>query len=167
MSTPVDSTVTFPPYVRRSSQQHSVWYMGALFTFLSTAEDTHGDFLLVEAQAQAGGEPPPHTHAKEDEAYYVLDGSMEFWVGDHHLVAPAGSYVFLPRTVRHGWKITSGKARFLFMCWPAGLERYFMEFAQPAERLEMPPLPDMSKIDMPRFLKRGHEYGIQFYLGPA
>jgi quercetin dioxygenase-like cupin family protein len=138
--------------------------MGALFTFLSTGEDTNGEFLLVEAVGQSGGEPPQHTHAKEDEAYYVLEGAMEFWVGDSHLEAPVGSYVFLPRDVMHCWKITSGTARFLFMCWPAGLEGYFNEFAEPAERLEIPRLPDFSKIDMPRFLERGRAYGIEFQL---
>jgi quercetin dioxygenase-like cupin family protein len=139
--------------------------MGALFTFLSTAEDTDGGFMLVEALARSGGEPPPHTHAKEDEAYYVLEGSMEFWVGDKHLLAPVGAYVLLPKEVRHSWKITSGTARFAFMCWPAGLEGYFKEFAEPAERLEMPPLPDFSKIDLPRFIERGRAYGIEFHLG--
>jgi len=159
--------MTIPSYARRTSRQDSVWYMGALFTFLSTGEDTNGEFLLVEAVAQSGGEPPPHTHANEDEAYYVLEGAMEFWVGDQHHLAPAGSYVFLPKNVIHRWKITSGTARMLFMCWPAGLEDYFREFAEPAGELKMPGLPDFSKMDMPRFIERGRAYGIEFQLATA
>lgn len=154
------------PYTRHTSDQDSVWYLGALFTFLSTAEDTNGQFLLVEALSQAGGEPPPHTHSFEDEAYYVVEGSLEFWVGDRHLLAPAGSYVFLPKLVRHAWKITSGQARLLIMCWPAGLEGYFKEFAEPAKQLVMPSLPDPATIDMPKFIERGRVYGIEFHLDP-
>src|SRR5579871_2243081 len=103
--------MTIQPYARCTSRQDSVWYFGALFTFLSTADDTNGQYMLVEAVAQFGGEPPPHTHANEDEAYYVLDGSMEFWIGEAHLQAPKGTYVLLPRNVPHRWKLTSGQAR--------------------------------------------------------
>jgi len=156
-----------PPYARRTSSPDSVWYMGALFTFLATAKDTNGQFMLIEALAQPGGEPPPHTHAREDEAYYVVEGSLEFWVGDQHLLAPAGSYVYLPKNVRHGWKITSGPARLLIMCWPAGLEAYFVEFAEPAQQLVLPPLPNFASIDMPRLIERGRAYGIEFDLPPG
>jgi len=45
--------MSMPSYARRTSRQDSVWYMGALFTFLSTSEDTNGAFLLVEAVAQS------------------------------------------------------------------------------------------------------------------
>ena len=152
------------PYARHTSSPDSFWYMGALFTFLSTAEDTNGQFMLVEALGQPGGEPAPHTHSLEDEAYYVLEGSLEFWVGDEHLMAPAGTYVYLPRNVRHSWKIHSVHARLLIMCWPAGLEGYFKEFAEPAKQLVLPPLPDPASIDMERFIERGRAYGIEFHL---
>lgn len=51
----------------------------------------------------AGREPPLHVHHGEDEAFYVLEGDFTFHVGGHLLPAPAGTLVFLPREVAHGF----------------------------------------------------------------
>ena len=53
----------------RQSLDHSVWYNGALMTFLATGEDTHGQFALIEAVARRGNVPPPHIHHREDEIF--------------------------------------------------------------------------------------------------
>lgn len=89
---------------------------------------------------------------------------MEFWVGGQHFSAPAGTHVYLPRKVEHEWKMDSSQVKMLFMCWPAGIEDYFREFAQPAKDLVIPPLPKAGEIDLERFIERGRAYGIEFHL---
>src|SRR5215470_20105381 len=49
----------------RQSLDRSVWYSGWLMTFLATAEDTQGQFALIEAVARKGNVPPPHIHHRE------------------------------------------------------------------------------------------------------
>ena len=38
----------------RQSLEHSVWYNGALVTFLATGEDTAGQFALIEVVSRRG-----------------------------------------------------------------------------------------------------------------
>ena len=45
-------------------------------------EQAGGDWAVVEWHLRAGDEPPIHTHTREDETVYVLDGSITAYVGD-------------------------------------------------------------------------------------
>ena len=46
---------------------------------------------------------PPHTHAREDECSFVLDGELTCYVGGDVVTAPMGSYVLKPRGVPHAF----------------------------------------------------------------
>ena len=48
-------------------------------------EQARGDWAVVEWHLRAGDEPPIHTHTREDEALYVVDGAITAIVGDHLL----------------------------------------------------------------------------------
>src|SRR5215469_8357115 len=89
----------------RQSLDRSVWYSGHLMTFLATAEDTQGQFALIEAVARRGDVPPPHIHHREDETFYVLEGEMTFSVGGQTIKATPGTIVSLPRDVAHSFVI--------------------------------------------------------------
>ena len=51
-----------------------------------------GDRLLSR-----GSGPPPHVHEREDEAFYVLEGSCEVTVGNDRFDAREGFFIFAPR----------------------------------------------------------------------
>lgn len=62
------------------------------------------DFAMFEsALPPAFDGPPPHVHRVYDEAFYVLDGSVAFSLDGHTTDRPAGSCVFIPRGVPHGF----------------------------------------------------------------
>src|SRR6266566_2919901 len=44
---------------------------------------------------------PLHVHYADDEAWYVLEGTLAFRLGDQQFEAPAGTAVFAPRGVPH------------------------------------------------------------------
>ena len=44
-------------------------------------EQSGGDWAVVEAHVRAGDGPPMHTHTREDETAYVLDGAITVDVG--------------------------------------------------------------------------------------
>jgi mannose-6-phosphate isomerase-like protein (cupin superfamily) len=68
-------------------------------------------------------EYPGHTHRTEDEIFYVLKGSLTFNCGDDLLDADEGSFVFLPRGLRHGYRIRDGgEAHLLVITSPADPE---------------------------------------------
>jgi quercetin dioxygenase-like cupin family protein len=89
----------------RKSLDRSVWYNGWLLTFLATAEETRGQFSLIEATTRKGNVPPRHIHHREEETFYVLEGEMTVSVGDRTIKATPGTMVCLPRDVAHSFAI--------------------------------------------------------------
>jgi quercetin dioxygenase-like cupin family protein len=88
-------------------------------------EKAGDDWAVVEWQVRAGDEPPIHTHTREDETLYVLDGSITAFVGDERIDVEAGSYAALPKNVPHGLTVRGDQARLLVTLEPAGAE-YFL-----------------------------------------
>jgi quercetin dioxygenase-like cupin family protein len=74
----------------------------------------------------AGDEPPIHTHTREDETLYVLEGAIVAYVGDERFEVEAGSYAALPNNVRHGFSVRGDEARPLVTVAPAGVEYFFV-----------------------------------------
>jgi quercetin dioxygenase-like cupin family protein len=89
-------------------------------------EQSGGDWAVVEWRVRAGGEPPMHTHTREDETLYILEGAITAYVGDETIEVEAGSYAALPKDVPHGFTVRSEQARFLVTLEPAGAEYFFV-----------------------------------------
>lgn len=129
------------PYQRGPAVGQSVWYPGALFTWLARAEDTGGAFALLDAHTRKGTEPPPHTHTHEDEAVVVVDGDVTYRAGQKVMHVAAGQFVYLPRGFEHSFTVNSPDAHLLILMTPGGLETTFDEFSKPAPALTLPPAP--------------------------
>jgi mannose-6-phosphate isomerase-like protein (cupin superfamily) len=120
------------PFVLRKGEGQSVWSLGGRFTMKVGEADAGGRFALVEALAFRSTEPPLHIHHKEDEAWYVLDGHMTFYVGDAVLEADAGSFVFGPSGIAHTFTVDVEPTRVLVFASPAGFEHFALELGDPA-----------------------------------
>ena len=51
-----------------------------------------------------GGRTKAHFHAEHETAFYVLSGACDLWFGpalEHHEVARAGDYLYIPAGVSH------------------------------------------------------------------
>jgi quercetin dioxygenase-like cupin family protein len=116
--------------------------MGSLFRWLATAQDTGGAFALAEIEVRAGSEPPPHQHTHEEESFYVLEGSVDFYLDGCLRSARAGDFVVLPRGRTHAFRVRSDRARALMCITPAGLEDAFFATSEAAPRCELPPPPE-------------------------
>jgi len=148
----------------QQSLDHSVWYNGALMTFLVTGEDTHGQFALIEAVGRRGSDAPPHIHHREDEIFYVLEGEIVFSVSDRIIKGTPGTMIFLPRDVRHSFTIESEQYRMLILVTPAGFEAWFREFSVPAPAMTMPPANELAYGEVQRMLEAAPRYGLEFVL---
>ncbi|MGH2473613.1 MAG: quercetin 2,3-dioxygenase [Candidatus Limnocylindria bacterium] len=136
------------PFLLRKGEGQSVWSLGGRFTMKVTEKDGGGRFALVEALAFRATEPPLHIHHNEDEAWYIVDGQMTFYVGDDVLEAREGSFVYAPRGIAHTFTVDVEPTRVLVFASPAGFERFAMELGDPATTDEPPvglavPSPDV------------------------
>lgn len=59
-----------------------------------------------------------HVHYADDEAWYVLDGTLTFRFVDRELEAPAGTTVFVPAGVAHTYYEAHGPTRYLMILTP-------------------------------------------------
>jgi mannose-6-phosphate isomerase-like protein (cupin superfamily) len=88
---------------------------------------TQGDVAVVEFIV-----PPrsfgalPHTHSREDEYFYVLNGEVRFLDDDRTVVAPAGTFAAMPRGHLHAfWNASAAPARVLMAVTPGEFVRFF------------------------------------------
>ena len=82
-----------------------------------------GANFVVAEWKDAGGPPGPprwiaplHLHRNDDEAWYVLEGTLCVRVGNEVVEAPVGSAVFVPRGTPHTyWNPGPGLVRYLLV----------------------------------------------------
>src|SRR5207302_1660437 len=90
---------------------------------------TGGAFAVVEHVIQPGTMlAVPHTHSREDEVSFVVEGEIGGLIGDQSFRAPRGAYVLKPRGIVHAvWNSGSEVARIVEIISPSGFESYFAE----------------------------------------
>jgi quercetin dioxygenase-like cupin family protein len=134
-------------YALHREEGPAVWFLDTLTLVKATGEQTGGAFGLIEQVLPAGFGSPYHVHHAEDETFYLLEGEATFISGGHRFKATAGSYVFLPREIPHGFKVDA-PSRLLVLTTPAGFEQFVIEASRPARELALPPAepPDMEKL---------------------
>ena len=126
------------PYLLRPGEGPAVWSLGGRFTTKVPGDAAAGRFALVEALAFQSTEPPLHVHRREDEAWYVLDGHMTFYVGDDAFEAANGAFVYAPAGIAHTFTVDVEPTRVLVFASPAGFEHFALELGEPAIGDERP-----------------------------
>ena len=72
------------------------------------------DLCLIEFELEPTHEgPDPHSHTDHTDSFYVLDGTVNFQLGDENIVAGPGSFVAAPPGVAHGFRTGPNGARML------------------------------------------------------
>ncbi|MGI9435676.1 MAG: cupin domain-containing protein [Geminicoccaceae bacterium] len=101
---------------------------GDAYRQLAYGSHTDNCYYLMEATVPPGGGPPRHMQTREEEGFYVLEGEVEFEADGETIVAPAGTFLNVPKDVPHRFENKSGTdARMLILFAPAGLEKFFAE----------------------------------------
>jgi quercetin dioxygenase-like cupin family protein len=116
-------------FVRAPSAGPVLNVLGVTHIYKALGTDTAGSFSLWEAVVPPGDGPPPHTHTREDEAFYVLSGELLFeFEGETHRVT-SGGFVFGARGRRHCFRnVGDQPARLLILGVPGdGLDHMFAE----------------------------------------
>jgi mannose-6-phosphate isomerase-like protein (cupin superfamily) len=122
-----------------STPEQARWWFGALAVIKADAAGTNGQLSIVEMTEPPGAEAPLHVHHREDESFYVLEGSVTLRVGDETVELGPGEFAFGPRDVPHRYTVGPDGCRMLFILTPGGFEKLVVEMSRPAESLTLPP----------------------------
>jgi quercetin dioxygenase-like cupin family protein len=117
--------LTDPVLTGRGAGRSRDYGSGSILELKLYGDQSGGDWAVVENLVRAGDEPPIHTHTREDETLYVLEGAITAFVGDQQIEVEAGSYGALPKGLPHGLKVRGDAVRLLVTLVPAGAE-YFL-----------------------------------------
>jgi quercetin dioxygenase-like cupin family protein len=135
--------------------------VGDVYRVLASGRQTGNVYALSEIRVSPNNGPPPHIHSREEESFFVLEGEVEFQLGDEKITALPGTFIQGPRGVPHSFKNnTQLPARMLAFVTPARFENFFNEFAQPVASFDSPAMP-ASKDEVDKLLTAAPNYGLQ------
>ena len=98
-------------------------------TVKASEEETGGVVSVIENEEPPGFGPPIHVHHDCAEAFYVLEGEYVMFLADREVVCRAGSFVFIPRGARHGFRVGDVPSRKLNFYFPASMVGFFEDLA--------------------------------------
>ena len=118
--------------IRMPDEGKGVTLAGKPLVFLVTGQDTKHTSMFdwtVPAHFSTG----LHVHRVQEETFFVLEGECDWQIGDRHVRATPGTYVFIPPGVPHNiGNVTDTPARMIMTVSPPGHEHYFEELAKMA-----------------------------------
>lgn len=96
--------------------------MSALFK--TDGPETAAGYSISEWWLEAGASGPgKHSHEVNDDIFYLLEGTMSFWLADRWIEASKGAFIRVPAGVEHDYENrTSERAGMLNIYIPGGFE---------------------------------------------
>ena len=134
-------TTTTTTIIRGSDEGEATWFFNALMTTKASAAETGGAYSLTEHLVTAASNPPMHVQVEEDEAFYVLEGEVEFEVDGAVVTAAPGTFAFVARGAAHLFRVLTPTARMLVICSGKAsdnLEDFFRGMGEPATARVLP-----------------------------
>lgn len=144
--------------VRNPGEGRAFWMLGGLYELKAASTETDGAMTVMEMTLPAGAGPPPHTHPGS-ESVYVLEGTLRYHIGDEVFEGGPGSFFHIPAGVMENFEPVTD-IRILVTYAPGGIEKFFAEAGEPAERREVPPAPT-EPPDIERLMAIGEKHGMQ------
>ncbi len=121
-----------------SDQAQAVQLGGTGVVFRLNGQATGGSFAVVEHPLYPMTlAAPTHTHTREDEYSYIMEGEITFSIGEQVFTAKPGDWICKPRGIPHTfWNGSPNPARIIEIISPAGFESYFREMAAAVQNRE-------------------------------
>jgi quercetin dioxygenase-like cupin family protein len=148
----------------QSGEGDSYLVAGDIFTFKATSEQTDGKYALFEVVVAPQLGPPPHIHSREDEAFYIQEGTIEFHLDEQTIVANPGTFLHSPKGQLHSFRnIGEAVAKMLIWTAPGGIEKFFAQVGTKVESSSVSPLPITQEV-IDLMLATAPKYGITIVL---
>ncbi len=156
--------------VRHRDQGAATWFLNSLVTTKITADETGGTYGISEHLLTAAANPPMHVQTHEEEAFYVIDGEVEFEVDGTIERCTPGSLAFVPRGAAHTFRVLTGTARMMVIASSpgpvqgGGVQNFFTAAGTPASARV---LPEASAPDPVAITAIAALHGIEILPPPA
>ena len=142
-----------PAVIVKAGEREALNVLGMPLRFLCDSRETGGAWSLFEEDVPLGMGPPPHRH-DWDEAYFILEGEVDFEIDGEPVHSKAGDFNYMPRNTVHAFKgASSSAARVLIFAAPGHSSEFFEELNKEVRRL-----PD----DLIKVPEIGLRHGIEF-----
>ena len=141
MSTTISTDRTTLAYSLSEEDGEDFSLFGLLVTIKISADETGGQYSLIEAAVPPGLGSPWHIHPDEDEWFYCRAGEFTVYVGDQRLTLTAGGFAFGPKGVPHTFIGGPQGGKMLFGAGPK-FEGFLREIAEPLTEHILPPPPE-------------------------
>ncbi len=151
-------------HVRHSGDGKAFWFLNGLYEVKASSEETNGALTVMEMTIPEGMGPPPHTHPGT-ESVYVIEGTVRYHIAGETVEGGPGSFFHIPEGTLERFEPTS-TVRLLITYAPGGIEKFFAEAGEPAQRRELPPHSD-TPPDVDRVIEIAKRHGIQMQPMPA
>ncbi len=89
-----------------------------------SAADTGGTYSLIEDNLSAEFTLGLHLHRHHAESFYILEGSILFYVDGDWVDASPGSAIHIPPGVPHAVDKPGSNAQMLMVIQPSGFDQY-------------------------------------------
>jgi quercetin dioxygenase-like cupin family protein len=127
------------PFILKPGEGRSIDLGTFAMSLKATNEQTGGAFTLLEATEPPDFGPPMHIHSNAAEAFYVLEGEYRIFVEAQEFPCPAGSFIYIPAGITHGFRVGSVQSRKLNLYSPAAMVDYFDELSDAIRRGDADP----------------------------
>jgi quercetin dioxygenase-like cupin family protein len=144
--------------VRKLDEGKAFWMLGGLYEVKASSDETGGEMTVMQMTMPAGAGPPPHIHPGS-ESVYVLDGTLRYHIAGETYEGGPGSFFHIPEGVLENFEPVTD-CRVLVIYTPGGIEQFFAEAGEPAERRAVPPAPT-EPPDIDRLIAIGKKYGME------
>ena len=150
--------------IRAPGEGEHRWFLGVLSTHKVSGADTDGRLAVMEMTFPKGASPPLHTHP-QDETFYVLEGDVLAWEGEHAPVRLGpGGLLCAPAGTPHSFRVESDGARMLILSTTSGIEDFVRDLSVSADAATLPPPEAWRPTPQERLAAEArHE---QIFLGP-
>jgi mannose-6-phosphate isomerase-like protein (cupin superfamily) len=121
-------------FVLRPGEGRSIDLGDFTMSVKASGHETDGAFSLLEATEPPGFGPPLHIHHDAAEAFYVLEGEYIIFLEDRELACPAGSFIFIPAGMPHGFRVGTTASRKLNLYTPGAMVGYFDDLSDAIQK---------------------------------
>ncbi len=100
-------------------------YPNAIYKIIVRGNQTVNQFTIVEGIVYINEGAGNHYHMREDETFFIINGTLQFYVDGDQFCARAGTTVYIPRNATQSVRnLNSKPVHIQILFAPSGIENY-------------------------------------------